>query len=151
MKKSIQALNFYKQIMRRWTATCPIASSCISTTSSRGGSSVYSPSITILTRCQVSARSTPTRFNIFSWIIKKYLLLFTCNFKFQKIFYEEILKRSPRRELLNEYACHLVKYHPQLKQEVLVKLQFLNRQWKFIEYSIISKHYFNQDITKGNF
>ncbi len=66
-----------------------------------------------------------------------------------QIFYEEILKRSPRRELLNEYACHLVKYHPQLKQEVLVKLQFLNRQWKFIEYSIISKHYFNQDITKG--
>lgn len=66
-----------------------------------------------------------------------------------KIFYEEILKRSPRRDLLNEYACHLVKYHPHLKEDVLTKLHFLNRQWRSIEFSIMSKHYFNQDISKG--
>ncbi|CAF0893673.1 unnamed protein product, partial [Brachionus calyciflorus] len=64
-----------------------------------------------------------------------------------QIFYEEILKRSPRRELLNEYACHLIKYHPNLKHDVLSKLHYLNKQWKSIE-SIISKNYFNQDIAK---
>lgn len=66
-----------------------------------------------------------------------------------KIFYEEILKRSPRRELLNEYACHLVKYHPHLKHDVLSKLNYLNKQWKSIEFSIISKRFQNEDITKG--
>lgn len=66
----------------------------------------------------------------------------------KQIFYEEILKRSPRRELLNEYACHLVKYHPHLKHDVLTKLHYLNRQWRSIEFSIMSKHYFNQDISK---
>ena len=65
-----------------------------------------------------------------------------------QIFYEEILKRSPRRELLNEYACHLVKYHPHLKQDVLFKLNHLNNQWKSIEFSIISKQLYNEDITK---
>ncbi len=67
----------------------------------------------------------------------------------KKISYEEILKRSPRRELLNEYACHLVKYHPHLKHDVLSKLNFLNKQWKSIEFSIISKRFHNEDITKG--
>jgi hypothetical protein len=76
-------------------------------------------------------------------------LLFSSLHPYYKIFYEEILKRSPRRELLNEYACHLVKYHPHLKHDVLIKLQYLNRQWRSIECSIMSKHYFNQDITKG--
>ncbi|RNA25322.1 nesprin-1 [Brachionus plicatilis] len=64
-----------------------------------------------------------------------------------QIVYEEILKRSPRRELLNEYACHLIKYHPNLKHDVLSKLHYLNKQWKSIE-SIISKRYFNQDMAK---
>ena len=59
------------------------------------------------------------------------------------------MKRSPRRELLNEYASHLVKYHPHLKHEVLSKLQHLNKQWRSIEFSIVSKHYFNQEMTKG--
>ncbi len=65
-----------------------------------------------------------------------------------QIFYEEILKRSPRRELLNEYACHLVKYHPHLKKEVLYKLNYLNNQWKSIEFSIISKQLYNENITR---
>ena len=65
-----------------------------------------------------------------------------------QIFYEEILKRSPRRELLNEYACHLVKYHPHLKHDVLSKLNFLNKQWRSMEFSIISKRYFNEDIAR---
>lgn len=65
-----------------------------------------------------------------------------------QIFYEEILKRSPRRELLNEYACHLVKYHPHLKKDVLYKLNYLNNRWKMIEFSIISKQLYNENITR---
>jgi hypothetical protein len=64
-----------------------------------------------------------------------------------QLFYEEILKRSPRRELLNEYACHLVKYHPHLKKDVLFKLNYLNNQWKSIEFSIISKQLYNENVT----
>ena len=66
-----------------------------------------------------------------------------------QIFYEEILKRSPRRELLNEYACHLVKYHPHLKSDVLSRIHYLNNLWRSIEFSIISKRLYDQDITKG--
>ena len=66
-----------------------------------------------------------------------------------QIFYEEILKRSPRRELLNEYACHLVKYHPHLKSDVLSRINYLNNLWRSIEFSIISKRFYDKDITKG--
>ena len=94
-----------------------------------------------------SEKYTKQVFNkVNSLFISLYILF---NFVFVKIFYEEILKRSPRRELLNEYACHLVKYHPHLKDDVLTKLHYLNRQWRSIEFSIMSKHYFNQDISKG--
>jgi len=64
-----------------------------------------------------------------------------------QLFYKEILKRSPRRELINEYACHLVKYHPHMKKDVLFKLNFLNDRWKSIEFSIISRHLSNENIT----
>jgi hypothetical protein len=66
-----------------------------------------------------------------------------------KIVYEELLRRSPRRKLLSEYACHLVKYHPHLKNDVLFKLQSLNSKWKLFEFSILTKCYCNERILKG--
>jgi hypothetical protein len=60
-----------------------------------------------------------------------------------------MLKRSPRRKLLNEYARHLVKYHPNLKNEVLIRLQHLNKQWKSIELTIFSKYFDDKNILDG--
>lgn len=70
-----------------------------------------------------------------------------CEKYVNQLFYEQMLKRSPRRQLLNEYAVHLVKYHPHLKSQVLAKLQYLNKQWKSIESSIMRCH--NNDLIKG--
>lgn len=69
---------------------------------------------------------------------------------FVKIFYEEIIQRSPRRKLLTEYARHLVKYHPHLKNDVLIKLHYLNKQWKSMEFSFFYKRYYDSNIIKGN-
>jgi hypothetical protein len=66
-----------------------------------------------------------------------------------QILHDEILKRSPRRELLNEYAYKLVKYHPHLKHNVLAKLQFINKNWRSMEFSLISQRYHNDNVTKG--
>lgn len=59
------------------------------------------------------------------------------------ISFEEILKRSPRKELLNEHACHVIKYYPHLKQEVLSKLRYLGK------ISSLSKYFIDQNISKG--
>ncbi len=65
------------------------------------------------------------------------------------ISFEEILKRSPRKELLNEYAGHVIKYYPHLKQEVLSKLRYLSKIWKKIEFTVLYKYFVNKNISKG--
>ena len=91
---------------------------------------------------QLKSFKQTTRFNNSMSSCEKYT---------NQIFYEEIIKRSPRRQLLNEYACHLIKYHPHLRTDVIDKLQYLNKLWKNIEFAYIAKFSISKNIIKGNF
>lgn len=51
-------------------------------------------------------------------------------------YHEELLQRSPRHKLLNDYARQLLKRYPALKGDVYIRLQLLNAQWQKIEQAI---------------
>ncbi|GAB1600555.1 uncharacterized protein LOC115209158 [Argonauta hians] len=59
-------------------------------------------------------------------------------------YHEELLQRSPRHKLLNDYARQLLKRYPALKRDVYTRLQFLNSQWQKIE-QVISPSKGEQD------
>lgn len=50
---------------------------------------------------------------------------------------EEMLQRSPRHKLFNDYAKQLMRRYPSMKEEIIQRLQFVNTQWQALE-SIIS-------------
>lgn len=51
-------------------------------------------------------------------------------------YHEELLQRSPRHKLLNDYARQLLRRYPALKSDITMRLQHLNTQWQKIEEAI---------------
>ena len=45
------------------------------------------------------------------------------------MYHEEMLKQSPRQQWFNDYARQLMRCYPQLKQEILSRLNHVNDQW----------------------
>jgi len=45
------------------------------------------------------------------------------------MYHEEMLKQSPRQQLINDYARQLMRRYPQLKQEIASRLAHVNEQW----------------------
>ncbi|KAL5008997.1 hypothetical protein ScPMuIL_014578 [Solemya velum] len=53
--------------------------------------------------------------------------------------HEEMLKKSPRLKLLNEYASQVEERYPKLKSEINVRLEYLNTQWKDVQKGLNSR------------
>ena len=51
-------------------------------------------------------------------------------------YHEEMLQRSPRRKLFNDYAKQLMRRYPNMKEEITVRIQHLNNQWQALEQAI---------------
>lgn len=51
-------------------------------------------------------------------------------------YHEEMLQRSPRRKLFNDYAKQLMRRYPDRKDEIQLRLQHLNKQWEALEKAI---------------
>lgn len=51
-------------------------------------------------------------------------------------YHEEMLQRSPRRKLFNDYAKQLMRRYPNLREEINVRLARLNSQWAALEATI---------------
>ena len=45
------------------------------------------------------------------------------------MYHEEMLKQSPRQQLLKDYAIELLRRYPQLKQEIQLRLTHVSEQW----------------------
>ena len=48
-------------------------------------------------------------------------------------YHEEMLQRSPRRKVFNDYAKQLMRRYPSMKDEIQIRLQHLNGQWEALE------------------
>lgn len=48
-------------------------------------------------------------------------------------YHEEMLQRSSRRKLFNDYAKQTMRRYPALKEEISVRLARLNTQWAALE------------------
>jgi len=55
---------------------------------------------------------------------------------FFQSYYEEMLERSPRRKLFNDYAKQLMRRYPNMKDEISVRLSHLNNQWERLQKTI---------------
>ena len=51
-------------------------------------------------------------------------------------YHEEMLQRSPRRKLFNDYAKQLMRRYPNMKEEITIRIQHLNNQWQALEQAI---------------
>ncbi|XP_064623681.1 uncharacterized protein LOC135485513 isoform X2 [Lineus longissimus] len=51
-------------------------------------------------------------------------------------YHEEMLQRSPRRKLFNDYAKQLMRRFPNMKEEINSRLRHLNEQWVLLENAI---------------
>ena len=51
-------------------------------------------------------------------------------------YHEEMLQRSPRRKLFNDYAKQLMRRYPSRKDEVTSRLSHLNKLWAELEAAI---------------
>jgi len=45
------------------------------------------------------------------------------------MYHEEMLKQSPRQQLFNDYARQLMRRYPQLKHEIVSRLNHVNEHW----------------------
>lgn len=51
-------------------------------------------------------------------------------------YYEEMLDRSPRRKLFNDYAKQLMRRYPNMRDEITVRLTHLNNQWERLQSTV---------------
>ena len=58
-----------------------------------------------------------------------------------------MLQRSPRKKLFNDYAKQLQRRYPNMKEEIQVRLQYLNKEWEVLEKSISPKSGYQDEET----
>ncbi|XP_074662995.1 uncharacterized protein LOC141915384 isoform X2 [Tubulanus polymorphus] len=51
-------------------------------------------------------------------------------------YHEEMLQRSPRRNFFNDYAKQLLRRYPNMKEEISIRMQHVNKQWEDLECAI---------------
>ena len=67
-----------------------------------------------------------------------HIILF--DFFYLQTYHEEMLQRSPRRKLFNDYAKQLMRRYPSMKEEISVRLGHLNQQWELLQSAISPQH-----------
>ena len=62
-------------------------------------------------------------------------------------YYEEMLNKSPRKKVFNDYARQLQRRYPSMKEEISIRIQHVNNQWQALETAISPLHGYHDQQT----